>query len=75
MAADSIRGSLCTKMHDPKTQGSKTAASEATIHPVSAVLHITSEGVKSNQYLIEQKKMIKKIMKIFCLTPSPKPEN
>lgn len=56
MVADSICGSLCIKMHDPKTQGSKTDASEAIIHPVSAVFHITSEGVKSNQYLIKQKK-------------------
>lgn len=56
MVADSICGSLCIKMHDPKTQGSKTDASEASIHPVSAVLHIVSEGVKSNQYLIEHTK-------------------
>jgi len=65
MAADSICGSLCIKMHDPKTQASKKDASEASTHPVSAVLHTTSEGVKSNQYLIQQKKMNKKIMKFF----------
>lgn len=51
MVADSICGSWCTKMHDPKTQASKTDDSEVNIQPVSAVFHITSDGVKSNQYL------------------------
>lgn len=51
MVADSICGSWCTKMHDPKTQASKTDVSEVNIQPVSAMFHITSDGVKSNQYL------------------------
>lgn len=54
MAADSIFGSICIKMHDPKTQGSTRDPTEASIHPVSAVHHTTSEGVKSNQYLEEE---------------------
>lgn len=56
MTAESVCGRLCMKTHDPKTQGSKKDAIEVNIHPVSAVFHIISEGVKSNQYLIEQKK-------------------
>lgn len=60
MTADSISARLCIKTHDPKTQGSKKDATEVSIHPVSAVPHITSEGVKSNQYLIEQEKKKRK---------------
>lgn len=56
MTADSVCGRLCTKMHVPKTQGSKKDAIEVSIHPVSAVFHITSEAVKSNQYLMGQGK-------------------
>lgn len=76
MAGDAACGSLCIKMHDPKTQGSKTDASEASIHPVSAVLHITSDGVKSNQYLIEQKKNEQKDNEQFMLKKpkQPKPQ-
>lgn len=48
-------------MHDPKTQASKTDDSEVNIQPVSAVFHITSDGVKSNQYLTQEEKKIKRL--------------
>lgn len=58
MTSESVCGRLCIKMHDPKTQGSKKDAIEVSIHPVSAVVHIIWEEVKSNQYLIGKKKKV-----------------